>query len=138
MNEQRNGTSGGNADRMLHPDEARAIVLASVHRLGSERAPLAEAAGRVLAEDAVAEEPQPPFAAATMDGFAVVAGDASPWREVLGNQTAGFVLPAGLPRDRLATAAGHPGFQTFGVRRASRRPMSAGRSADAPASVERY
>jgi molybdopterin molybdotransferase len=27
-----------------------------------------------------------------MDGFAVVAGDSSPWREVIGDQTAGFVL----------------------------------------------
>lgn len=87
------GTTGGNPDRMLHPDEARSIVLASARPLAAELVPLREAAWRVLAEDVYSPEPQPPFAAATMDGFAVVAEDASPWREILGDQTAGFVLP---------------------------------------------
>ncbi len=89
----KDGTTGGNLDRMLHPDEARAVVLGAVHRLATEHVPLRDAAWRVLTEDVVALEPQPPFAAATMDGFAVVAEDASPWREIIGDQTAGFVLP---------------------------------------------
>ncbi len=79
-------------DRMVHPDEARRIVLSRVRRLSIERVPLAEAAWRVLAEDVVATEDHPPFPAATMDGYAVVASDASPWREVLGEQMAGQVL----------------------------------------------
>ena len=79
-------------DRMVHPDEARRIVLSRVRRLPIERVPLAEAAWRVLAEDVVATEDHPPFPAATMDGYAVVASDASPWREVLGEQMAGQVL----------------------------------------------
>ena len=79
-------------DRLLHPDEARAIVLAHVRPLPIERVSLMEAAWRVLAEDLVAGEDHPPFPAATMDGYAVVAEDESPWREVIGYQTAGHVL----------------------------------------------
>ncbi|HEU0116087.1 MAG TPA: molybdopterin molybdenumtransferase MoeA, partial [Thermomicrobiales bacterium] len=81
-------------DRLRHPDEARAIILRHVRPMPVERLPLADAAGRILAEDLVAPADQPPFAAATMDGFAVVADDGSPWREVIGEQTAGFVLDA--------------------------------------------
>lgn len=76
-------------DRMRHPDEASAIVLAQVRRLPQEWAPIAGAFGRVLADDLIAGGDHPPFAAATMDGYAVVAADASPWREVIGVQTAG-------------------------------------------------
>lgn len=74
---------------MVHPAEAKRIVLAHTPRLSSEPVSLTEAAGRVLAENLVASEDFPPFPAATMDGYAVVASDASPWREVLADQTAG-------------------------------------------------
>ncbi|MBA3414327.1 MAG: molybdopterin molybdotransferase MoeA, partial [Chloroflexia bacterium] len=79
-------------DRMVHPDEARRIVLKYARRLPIERVRIADAAWRVLAADLVATEDHPPFPAATMDGYAVVASDASPWREVLGEQMAGQVL----------------------------------------------
>lgn len=78
-------------DRLRPPAEALATVLAHARPLAVERVPLTEAAWRVLAEELVATEDHPPFAAATMDGFAVVAEDASPWREVIGEQTAGYV-----------------------------------------------
>lgn len=84
----------GELDRLRHPDEALATILARARPLPIERVPLAEAAWRALAKDLVAEEDHPPFPAATMDGYAVVAGDGSPWREVIGEQTAGFVLDA--------------------------------------------
>lgn len=58
-----------------------------------EHVSIAEAAGRVLGEDVVAREDHPPFAASTMDGYAVVAEDPSPWREIVGHQTAGHVAP---------------------------------------------
>lgn len=79
-------------DRLVHPDEARRIVLERVRPVATERVPLLAAGGRVLAEDLVATEDVPPFPAATMDGYAVVADDASPWREVIAEQTAGRVL----------------------------------------------
>ena len=62
--------------RLISVDEARSRVLATVRALGSESAPAAEALGRVLAEDVVADLTLPPFDSSAMDGFAVVAGDA--------------------------------------------------------------
>lgn len=79
-------------DRMVHPDEARRIVLSHVRRMPVERVPLDAASWRVLGVDLIAAEDHPPFPAATMDGYAVVAADASPWREVLGEQMAGRML----------------------------------------------
>lgn len=79
-------------DRMRPPDEARAIVDRAIVRMPPETIPLAEAAWRVLAGHLVAPEDHPPFPASTMDGFAVVAEDSSPWREILGDQHAGHVL----------------------------------------------
>ena len=58
-----------------------------------ERVPLADSAWRVLSEDIIATENHPPFPASTMDGYAVVAEDPSPWREIVGHQTAGHVAP---------------------------------------------
>lgn len=79
-------------DRLRHPDEARSIVLAHATPLNSELIPIVEAGWRVLAEDVSATEDHPPFRASTMDGYAVVATDVSPWREIIGVQTAGSVI----------------------------------------------
>jgi molybdenum cofactor synthesis domain-containing protein len=79
------------ADRMLHPDEARERILARVKPLPSEPVRLRDAAWRVLARALIASEDHPPFPAATMDGYAVIADDPSPWREIVGRQTAGYV-----------------------------------------------
>ena len=45
----------------------------------------------MLSADLVATEDQPPFPAATMDGYAVVADDPSPWRKIVGRQSAGYI-----------------------------------------------
>jgi molybdenum cofactor synthesis domain-containing protein len=79
-------------DRLLHPSEALEIVLANVPDMPVIETPLTEASWKILARDFVAPEDHPPFPAATMDGYAVVAEDASPWREVIGVQAAGSVL----------------------------------------------
>ncbi len=94
-----NGQRGGaidlqELDRMRPPQEARAIVLGQVRLLDTETVPLAEASWQVLAADLTAPEDHPPFPAATMDGFAVVAEDGSPWREIIGEQMAGAVTDA--------------------------------------------
>ena len=78
--------------RMLTPREALDVILGQVQRLPTERVGLLEAAGRVLAEPVVAPEDHPPFPAATMDGFAVIHDDTSPWREIIGEQFAGHVV----------------------------------------------
>ena len=80
-------------DRMVHPDEARSTILANVRRMPVEHVSLTQATWRVLAHEVVAVEDHPPFAASTMDGYAVVADDPSPWREIVGHQTAGHVAP---------------------------------------------
>ncbi|MDQ3654475.1 MAG: molybdopterin molybdotransferase MoeA [Chloroflexota bacterium] len=79
-------------DRMRPPAEARAIIDSRIARLPSESIPLEDAAYRILGADLVAPEDHPPFAASTMDGYAVFADDSSPWREVIGEQNAGNVI----------------------------------------------
>src|SRR5215216_5849433 len=78
-------------DRMFHPDEARATIFRYLWRLPSEKISLGDAPWRVLSDNLVADEDQPPFPAATMDGYAVIADDPSPWREIVGRQSAGYV-----------------------------------------------
>jgi molybdopterin molybdotransferase len=59
-------------------DEALALVLDGLRPLGAAREPLAEAAGRVAAEDARAAVDLPPFDRSAMDGYAVRAADTAP------------------------------------------------------------
>jgi molybdopterin molybdotransferase len=56
-------------------DEAVARVKAALRPLGGESIALAEAAGRVLAENVDAEDAVPPFDNSMVDGFAVLASD---------------------------------------------------------------
>lgn len=56
---------------MISVSEARETLFALIAPLPSEEVPLIRAAGRVLARDAVARRDQPPFAASSMDGYAV-------------------------------------------------------------------
>lgn len=56
---------------MISVAEARAALLALVEPLAVEHIPLRQAAGRMLARDVVAQRTQPPFAASSMDGYAV-------------------------------------------------------------------
>ena len=61
---------------LLPVADALARILVLVEPMATEEIPLAEAAGRVLAADAVAARDQPPFAASAMDGYAVRAAEA--------------------------------------------------------------
>jgi molybdopterin molybdotransferase len=72
---------------------ARARVLEAVRPLPAEAVPLAEALGRVLAEDVESAISVPPFDSSAMDGYAVIAGDAAEL-EVVGEARAGH--PAGV------------------------------------------
>jgi molybdenum cofactor synthesis domain-containing protein len=81
-------------DRLRHPGEALEIVLAHTALLPSEQVPLIEASGRILAADFVASADFPPFPASTMDGYAVISSDGSPWRDVVGVQAAGQLIDA--------------------------------------------
>ena len=55
---------------MLSFDEALSRLLGGASRLGAERVPLDEAAGRVLAEDVIARAAMPAFDYSSMDGYA--------------------------------------------------------------------
>jgi molybdopterin molybdotransferase len=57
-------------------DAALAAILERVEPLPSERVPLADAGGRILAADAVSTTDLPPFTSSAMDGFAIRAVDA--------------------------------------------------------------
>ena len=55
--------------------EARSRVLEAVRPLAAEPVPVAEALGRVLADDVESAISVPPFDSSAMDGYAVIAGD---------------------------------------------------------------
>jgi len=76
---------------MISVDEALQRVFALARLMETETVPLAEAAGRVLAEPAVARRDQPPFPASAMDGYAVQGADIVPGAEltVIGQAAAG-------------------------------------------------
>ena len=56
---------------MITVDEARARLFELVAPMSVEEVPLVQAASRVLARDVAARRDQPPFAASSMDGYAV-------------------------------------------------------------------
>ena len=60
---------------MISIAEALRIVLDQTTHLNSESVPLADARGRILAEDIVADSDLPPFDRSQMDGYAVRAAD---------------------------------------------------------------
>ncbi|GAB4301743.1 MAG: molybdopterin molybdotransferase MoeA [Roseovarius sp.] len=60
---------------MISVGEALEALFALVAPLPAETVPLAAAAGRVLAVDAVARRDQPPFESAAMDGYALRSGE---------------------------------------------------------------
>jgi molybdopterin molybdotransferase len=60
---------------LLNVDKAREQILANIHQLPDETAPLSTAFGRVLAKDIQATIDLPPFANSAMDGYAVRAED---------------------------------------------------------------
>lgn len=60
---------------LLPVSEALARVLADVAPLPGEEVMLADAFGRILAQDVIANRAQPPFPASAMDGYAVRASD---------------------------------------------------------------
>ncbi len=76
---------------MLLVEEALAIIEREVQPLPTVFFSFDQALGLVLAEDVVANEPMPPFAAASVDGFAVVAADGFGPRRIVGDQMAGYM-----------------------------------------------
>ncbi len=88
---------------MISFEEARTTILDAVEPVGTERIHLLEAAGRVLAEDAVAPWDLPLWDNSAMDGYAVRSGDCTTIPCCL--RVTGF-LPAGAKGDGVVVEAG--------------------------------
>ncbi|MBD0338820.1 MAG: molybdopterin molybdotransferase MoeA, partial [Thermoleophilia bacterium] len=92
---------------LLSLDEAVRTVLERVRPLPSERLPLGEAAGRVLAEPASAAVDLPPFPSSAMDGYALRAADTPGTLPVVARIAAGRPAPRPLaPGEAMAIATG--------------------------------
>ncbi|AXT25947.1 molybdopterin molybdenumtransferase MoeA [Ruegeria sp. AD91A] len=76
---------------MITVEEARALLFDLVGPLPAEEVPLAQSAGRVLSRDVTATRDQPPFAASSMDGYAVKSDEVEPHAmfKVVGESAAG-------------------------------------------------
>jgi len=76
---------------MIPVEQALAHVFDLMTPLGTEIVPLAQAAGRVLAQPATATRNQPPFPASAMDGYALNGVEADPESQfkVIGESAAG-------------------------------------------------
>jgi molybdopterin molybdotransferase len=94
---------------LLTIDEAQRLILEHVRPLAPERIPLAEAAGRVLAEPAAAVADLPPFPSSAMDGFALRAADTP------GELPVSLRIAAGRPAPRALRAGEAMGIATGGV-----------------------
>ena len=84
---------------MISVSEALERLFALVEPTLTETVSLADAHGRVLARDAVAQRTQPPFPASAMDGYAVRAAEAVEGRtlDVVGEAAAGHRWTGALP-----------------------------------------
>ncbi len=76
---------------MITVEEALEQLFSLLSPLAAEPVALREAAGRVLARDALARRDQPPFAASAMDGYAVKSAEVAPGArfDVIGESAAG-------------------------------------------------
>jgi molybdopterin molybdotransferase len=93
---------------LLTIDQARAAVLDAVRPLGTEEVSVADAPGRVLAEDVVAPHDVPPFDNSAMDGFVVAAGPEGRTFTIAGESRAGAPADAAPGPDealRVSTGA---------------------------------
>ncbi len=83
---------------MISVEQAQAKLAALVAPLGTEHVPLREAAGRVLAHDVRATRTQPPFAASSMDGYAMRRAEVEPdaMFKVIGESAAGHRFDGNL------------------------------------------
>ncbi len=94
---------------MIPVEDAMAMIRAVVRPLPEETVPTSEADGRVLARDLLSPEDVPAFRASTVDGFAIVAEDASPTRNVVSHILAGGAsAPAVSPGNAARIMTGAP------------------------------
>jgi len=93
---------------MIEIETALAMIAQVVKPLDPVTMPFDQALGLVLAEDVFAREAMPPFRAASVDGFAVIAADGAGWRNITGEQMAGYVA-------EVTVTSGHAARVTTGA-----------------------
>lgn len=76
---------------MIPVEQAISLILQEIHPLPPIQVSFSDALGLVLAEDVHTAEPAPPFRAASVDGYAVIASDPAPVRRIVGDQSAGYL-----------------------------------------------
>ncbi len=92
---------------LLSIDEAQRLIVERARPLPAESVALEEAAGRVLADPALAVVDLPPFPSSAMDGYAVRAADAPGRLRVAGRIAAGKPATAALvPGEAMGIATG--------------------------------
>ena len=92
---------------LLTIDEAQRLILERVRRLPSEKVPLEDAHGRVLAEPALAAVDLPPFPSSAMDGFALRSQDTPGELPIVHRIAAGRPAPRELrPGEAMGIATG--------------------------------
>jgi len=82
---------------LIDADEAAAIVLQHTPVLGVEQVAIGECAGRVLAEDLIADAALPAFPSSAVDGYALRAADAGKTLRVAGESAAGRPFQGAIP-----------------------------------------
>ena len=89
---------------MIDFDRAIALIGEQATPIGSEQVALADAAGRVLAQDLVARSCAPRSAVSAMDGYAVIQASTMPgqWLELMGESRAGARLDGNLDAGQAA------------------------------------
>jgi molybdopterin molybdotransferase len=96
-------------EEILSLADAQAAVLAHVRPLDAETCPLADAAGRYLAEPAKAVVDLPPFRSSAMDGYALRSADTPGTLPVV------FRVAAGAPAERALEPGEAMGIATGGL-----------------------
>lgn len=87
---------------LIDADEAAALVLRHTPVLGVEQVAIADCAGRVLAEDIVADAALPAFPSSAVDGYALRASDAGRTLRVAGESAAGRPFQGPIPPNAAA------------------------------------
>jgi molybdopterin molybdotransferase len=82
---------------LVDAEEAARIVLERTPVLAAEEVSLADAAGRVLAEDLVAPAELPAFPSSAVDGYAIRSSDGGGSLQVVGESAAGRPFAGSLP-----------------------------------------
>ncbi|WP_083097618.1 gephyrin-like molybdotransferase Glp [Pseudophaeobacter leonis] len=105
---------------MISVSDARSALLQLTQQMEVEHVPLAQAAGRVLAQEVSARRDQPPFSASAMDGYAVNAAEVElhAMFQVIGEAAAGHLFVGKLqagPAVRSFTGAPVPQGADFVV-----------------------